>query len=182
MKALDGKTRQRQTQAIELGRRIVQRHGDGYAALVVAGNTGHVFQLIGRVTRLHERANHVGLLTLVMRLADGSIGEVTARLGENTRRHTGTRNRPVADDARIQIAVDRKRQRTRDGRCRHNEQIGTGALRAQGVALADAKPVLLIDDHERQMLERNVIRKDRVGAKEHIKLARFQLGMDPVAL
>ena len=72
--------------------------------------------------------------------------------------------------------------RTRDGRCRHNEQIGTGALRAQGVALADAKPVLLIDDHERQMLERNVIRKDRVGAKEHIKLARFQLGMDPVAL
>ena len=48
--------------------------------------------------------------------------------------------------------------------------------------MADAKPVLLIDDHERQMLERNVIRKDRVGAKEHIKLARFQLGMDLLAL
>ena len=88
----------------------------------------------------------------------------------------------MADDTRVQIAVDRKRQRTRDGRCRHNEQIGTGALRAQGVALADAKPVLFIDDHERQMLERNVIRKDRVGSKEHIKLARFQLGMDPLAL
>ena len=86
-----------------------------------------------------------------MCLADDSIGEVTARLGENTRRHTGTRNRPVADDARIQIAVDRKRQRTRDGRCRHNEQIGTGALRAQGVALADAKPVLLICDHKRKI-------------------------------
>ena len=78
MEALDSETRQRQTQAIELGRRIVQRHGDGYAALIVAGNTGHVFQLIGRVTRLHERANHVGLLTLFMRLADGAIGEVTA--------------------------------------------------------------------------------------------------------
>lgn len=88
----------------------------------------------------------------------------------------------MADDARIQIAVDRKRQRTRDGRCRHNEQIGTGALRAQGVALADAKPVLLIDDHERQLLERNVIRKDRVGAKEDNELAGLQLLMDPLAL
>ena len=88
----------------------------------------------------------------------------------------------MADDARVQIAVDRKRQRTWDGRCRHNEQIGTRALRTQGVALADAKPVLLIDDHERQMLKRHVIRKHRVGAKEDIELARFQLGMDPLAL
>ena len=182
VKALDGKPRQRQTQAVELGCRIVQRHGDGYAALIVAGNTGHVFQLIGRVTRLHERANHVGLLTLFVCLADGAIGEVAARLGENTRRHASARDGPMTDDARVQIAVDRKRQRTRDGRCRHNEQIGTGALRAQGVALADAKPVLFIDDHERQMLERNVIRKHRMGAKEDVELARFQLGMDLLAL
>ena len=77
----------------------------------------------------------------------------------------------MANDARVQIAVDRKRQRTRDGRRRHNEQIGTRSLRAQGVALADAKPVLFIDDHERQMLERNVIRKDRVGSKEDVELA-----------
>ena len=48
--------------------------------------------------------------------------------------------------------------------------------------MADAKPVLFIDDHERQMLKRHVIRKDRVGAKEDIELARFQLGMDPLAL
>ena len=89
MKALDGKTGQRQTQAIELGRRIVQRHGDRHAALVVAGDTGHVLQLIGRVTRLHERANHVGLLTLFMRLADGAIA-VAARLGEA---HVSSRQR-----------------------------------------------------------------------------------------
>ena len=88
----------------------------------------------------------------------------------------------MADDTRVQIAVDRKRQRTRDGRCRHNEQIGTGALRAQGVALAYAKAVLLVDDNKRQMLERNVIRKDRMGAKEDIELAGLQLLMDPLAL
>ncbi len=114
MKALDGKTRQRQTQAIELGRRIVQRHGDRHAALVVAGDTGHVLQLIGRVARLHERANHVGLLTLFMRLADGAIGKVAARLGKHACRHASTRDGPMADDARVQIAVDRKRQRTRN--------------------------------------------------------------------
>ena len=130
VKALDGKTRQRQTQAIELGRRIVQRHRHGHAALVVAGDTGHVFKLIGRVTRLHERANHVGLLTLFMRLADGAIGEVAARLGEHACRHASAREGPMADDTRVQIAVDRKRQRTRDRCRRHNEQVRTGALRA----------------------------------------------------
>ena len=130
VKALDSETRQRQTQAIELGRRIVQRHGDRHAALVVAGDTGHVLQLIGRVTRLHERANHVGLLPLLVSLANGAIGEVSTRLGEHACRHASARDWPMADDTRVQIAVDRKRQRTRDGRCRHNEQIGTGALRA----------------------------------------------------
>ena len=149
VKALDGKPRQRKTQSVELGCRIVQRHGDRHAALVVAGDTGHVLQLIGRVTRLHERADHVSLLALFVRLTDGAIGEVAARLGQHACRHASARDGPMADDARVQIAIDRKRQRTRDGRCCHYEQIGTGALRAQGVALADAKPVLLIDDHER---------------------------------
>ena len=157
MKALDDKTRQRQAQAVELGCRIVQRHGDGYAALIVAGNTGHVFQLIGRVTRLHEGADHIGLLALFMRLADGAVGQVTARLGEHACRNACPRNRPMANDARVQVAIDRERQRTRDRRRRHNEQVRTGALGAQGIALAHTKPVLFIDDHERQMLERNVI-------------------------
>ena len=130
VEALDGKSRQCQAQAVEFGRRVMQWYRHGHAALIIAGNTGHVFQFIGRVTRLHERANHVGLLTLFMRLADGSIGEVTARLGEYACRHASTRDGPMADDTRVQIAVDRKRQRARDGRCRHNEQIGTGALRA----------------------------------------------------
>ena len=88
----------------------------------------------------------------------------------------------MADDARVQIAVDRKRQRTRDGRCRHNEQVRTGTLCTQGVTLAYAKAVLLVDDDKRQMLERNVIRKHRMGAKEDVELARFQLGMDALAL
>ena len=182
MKALDGKSRQRQAQPVELGCRIVQRHRHGHAALVVAGDTGDILKFIGRVTRLHKRADHVSLLALFVRLANCAVGKVAARLGKHACRNARSRNRSMANNARVQVAVDRKRQRTRDGRCRHNEQIGTGALRAQGVALADAKPVLFIDDHERQMLERNVIRKDRVGSKEHIKLARFQLGMDPLAL
>ena len=130
MKAFDGKSRQRQAQAIELSCRIVERHGHGHAALVVAGDTRHVFQLIGRVTRLHEGADHIGLLALFMRLADGAIGEVAARLGEHACRHASARDGPMADDTRVQIAVDRKRQRTRDRCRRHNEQVRTGALRA----------------------------------------------------
>ena len=182
MEARDGKTRQRQTQAIELGRRIVQRHGDRHAALVVAGDTGHVFQLIGRVTRLHERANHVGLLALFVRLADGAVSQVAARLGEHTRRNARPRNRPMADDARVQVAVDRERQRARDRRRRHDQQVGTRALGAQGIALPHTNTVLLVDDDKRQMLERHIIRKDRMGTKEDVELARFQLRMDLLAL
>ena len=182
VKAFDGKSRQRQAQSVELGCRIVERHGHGHAALVVAGNTRHVFQLIDRVTRLHERANHVGLLTLFMRLANGAVGQVAARLGEHACRNARPRNRSMADDARVQVAVDRERQCARDGRRRHDEQVRTRAFGTQGIALAHTKAVLLVDDDKRKMLKRHVIRKDRVSAKEDVELARFQLRMDPLAL
>ena len=182
MKALDSKPRQRQAQPVELGCRIVQRHGDGHAALIVAGDTGDILKLIGRVARLHKRADHVSLLALFMRLANGAVGQVAARLGEHTRRNARPRNRPMADDARVKVAVDRERQRARNRRRRHNEQVGTRALGTQGIALAHTKAVLLVDDDKRQMLKRHVIRKDRVGSKEDIELARFQLRMDLLAL
>ena len=78
MESLDGKSRQRQAQAVELGRRVMQRHGHGHAALVVAGDAGYVLELIGRIARLHERTDHIGLLPLLVRLADGAIGQVAA--------------------------------------------------------------------------------------------------------
>ena len=101
MKTLDGKPRQRQAQSVELGCRIVQRHRHGHAAFVIASDAGYVFELIGRIARLHERTDHVGLLPLFVRLANGAIGQVTTRLGEDARRHAGTRNGTMADDARI---------------------------------------------------------------------------------
>ena len=182
VKALNGKSRQCQAQAVELGCRIVQRHGDGHAALIVTGDTGYVFQLIGRVTRLHKRADHVSLLALFIRLADGTVGQIAARLGEHARRNARPRNRSMADDARVQVAVDRERQRARDRRGRHNEKVGTRALGTQSIALAHTKAVLLVDDDKRQMLKRHVVRKDRVGSKEDVELARFQLRMDLLAL
>ena len=42
--------------------------------------------------------------------------------------------------------------------------------------------MLLVNDDKRQVLKRHVIRKDCVGSKEHVELARFQLGMDLLAL
>ena len=42
--------------------------------------------------------------------------------------------------------------------------------------------MLLVNDDKRQVLKRHVIRKDRVGSKEDVELARFQLGMDLLAL
>ena len=88
----------------------------------------------------------------------------------------------MADDARVQVAVDRERQRARNRCRRHNKQIGTRALGTQGIALTHTKAVLLVDDDKRKMLKRHVIRKDRVSAKEDVKLARFQLRMDLLAL
>ena len=48
--------------------------------------------------------------------------------------------------------------------------------------MADAKAMLLVDDDKRQMLKRHVVREDRMGTKEDVELARFQPGMDLLAL
>ena len=88
----------------------------------------------------------------------------------------------MADDTRVQVAVDRERQRARDGRRRHDEQVRAGTLRAQGIALAHAKAVLFVDDHERQVLKIHVFGQHGMRTKEHVKLARFQLHMDALAL
>ena len=106
----------------------MQRHGHGHAALVVANDAGYVFELIGRIARLHERTDHVGLLPLFVCLANGAIGQVTTRLGEDARRHAGTRNGTMADDARIQVTVDRERQRARNRCGGHDQQVGTRAF------------------------------------------------------
>ena len=76
----------------------------------------------------------------------------------------------MADDARVQVAVDRERQRTRDGRRRHDEQVRAGALRAQGVALAHAKAMLLIGDHKAKILVHHFFLDQGVSSNDHICL------------
>ena len=38
--------------------------------------------------------------------------------------------------------------------------------------------MLLVDHHKRQMLERDVLRKHRMGTKEHVELARLEPSMN----
>ena len=57
------------------------------------------------------------------------------------------------DDRKIEVAKDRQRQRARDGRGGHHQQMRIGALAAQFRALFHAEAMLFIDHNELQILE-----------------------------
>ena len=71
--------------------------------------------------------------------------------------------------------MDDLAQRPRDGRCRHEQHMRRAALCGQGLALGDAESMLLVDDHEPQVIEGDGILDQSVRA-HHDAAARSTLG------
>ncbi len=82
-----------------------------------------------------------------------------------------------------QVAVERQLQGPRDGGRRHREHVRVDArpLR-QRFALADAKPMLLIADHQAQVVGHDSGLDQRVGADQQVELAPAQLLQDAPAI
>ena len=82
--------------------------------------------------------------------------------------------RQLAQGGRVEIAVERQRQRARDRRRGHVQDVGCEAracLAVERRALAHAEAVLLVDDRERQPARSDRILDQRVGADQQAKLA-----------
>ena len=60
------------------------------------------------------------------------------------------------DDGHLPDARDRHLQRARDRRGRHREHVDVGAQRLEVLLVLDAEPLLLVDDHEAEVLEPDV--------------------------
>ena len=73
---------------------------------------------------------------------------------------------PVTDSRAVHVAVERERERARDGRRRHGEKVGAGALAPERSALVDAKAMLLVDHDERERAELDVVGEDGSGAED----------------
>ena len=75
---------------------------------------------------------------------------------------------PLAKRRRVEVAVEGERQRARDGRRGHHEQVGDGALAAQRQTLVHAEPVLLVHDREREVAELDALLHEGVRAEGHL--------------
>ena len=128
---------------------IVQGCGLSCAAVLVNVEPGNVVELLGRVLRRDHRADDVGLPALGQGISNRPIRDIAAAALERDRRNARTRHGAMANDARIEVTVDRQRQRTRDRRGRHDKKVSARPLTSQDIALSHAKAMLLVNDHER---------------------------------
>lgn len=65
-------------------------------------------------------------------------------------------------------AGDRHLQRARDRRGRHGQHVDVGPHLLQGLLVLDTEALLLIHDHQAEVLEVNLSRNEAVGADHHV--------------
>src|SRR5207249_5094508 len=86
------------------------------------------------------------------------------------------------DHRDVAQAGERHVQRPRDRRRGHREYVDLEAERAEELLLRDAKALLLVDDHEPELLRDHVARQDAVRADEDVDLAGGELREDALYL
>ena len=75
------------------------------------------------------------------------------------------------DGAHVEFAVQRHRERARDGRGRHEEGVGAGVALRQRHPLANAEAVLFVDHDESERAELDPLLDERVRAHDEVGLA-----------
>ena len=79
--------------------------------------------------------------------------------------------RAVAERRNVQVAEQRHGHRARDGRGGHHQVVRIGAGLLQHRPLPHAELVLLVDHHQAELGERDVLLDDRLGADDQVDLA-----------
>ena len=92
--------------------------------------------------------------------------------GQHARDDGLAAGRPAHDARDIHVAVSGERQRARNGRRRHHKHIDRLlAFALQLHALMHAETMLLVDDGETQIAERDIFREQRMRADKDVDLA-----------
>ena len=134
-----------------LGRGLVHaRHGivDGLDAV------GHVVHLAAAThLQANRRAHHIGVVL------------------PHVHDHGTTPSRRRGDQAHVAHATRSHLHGTRDGRCRKREHVNLLAQVLELLLVLHAKALLLVDDHQAQVLGVHIGRKQTVRADEHVDRA-----------
>ena len=76
--------------------------------------------------------------------------------------------RHLVEHDHVEVAVVGERQGPRDRGRGHDQDVGLDALALQGHPLVQAEPMLLVDDRERQVVERHALLHQRVGPDRQV--------------
>ena len=84
--------------------------------------------------------------------------------------------RQLTDHGAFEVSVHRHRQRARNGRGGHQQQIGARLALQQVASLQHPEAVLFVDHHQAQAGEHHLVLQQCVGSEQHVDLAAAQAG------
>ena len=126
---------------------------------------------------LDERVDDVGLPAEIELLPHELVDLVPPRFGFGDRLDRLSARWHLPHHGDVEIAVGRERQRARNRRGRHHQDVRMHAFRAQRGALHDAEAVLLVDDRQAQLSELDRFFDEGVRADDEVQRAAGELGL-----
>ena len=137
--------------------------------------------LVDALDRLHPVVEEEDLPAARQLALDRLLDHLALELA-NERADGAAVHRRRRDDREIPHARHRHVQRARDRRRRERQDIDLGAQLLQRLLVLDAEPLLLVDDHQAEILEGHVGREEPVGADQHVDLPLAGAGEDLAGL
>ena len=120
---------------------------------------------------LHRRANYKALVSFADLLSDKSVDSGPVAFSYQEGVHRFPPRRQFVQNGHFQITVHQQRQRSGNGGCGHDQQMRVVALSGQGCPLAYAEAVLLVGDHQSQVIEHRGLGQQGMGTHRQIHLA-----------
>ncbi len=138
---------------------------------------GHeLLQLLGRgLDRLDAVVEVEALAAALVLALERELHELLVVLADRRPDRPAALRRRL-DDRDVAQARERHVQRARDRRRREREHVDLEAQRPQELLLRDAEALLLVEDHEAEILRDHVAREQAVRADEDVDLARLVVG------
>ena len=119
---------------------------------------------VERVGFLHQRADPIDLRAGIDRAPDRADDLVIALERDRPRHDRLAARRLLGEHRDVHVAEPGQRQRARDRRRRHHQDVDGLALGAEQQALMHAEAVLLVDHGEREIAEGDALLEQRMGA------------------
>ena len=120
---------------------------------------------------LHQRADPIGALARLQRAADRVLDFFHARQRNGAGVDRLAAGRLLAQFRDVHVAEISQHQRARDRRGGEHQHVDRLALLRQRQPLMHAEAVLLVDDREREIAERDILLEQRMGADQQIDVA-----------